>query len=115
MSLLSTIRDKLLTVNKNVFYGSADQLNEWDYIVFMRQRTNITDRIKKALYFSVAVVAEDYIEEDMEEKVIKAMTSIPGMKVADSDISYEYTIKPNTNTVVELMVITFVKGAARNA
>lgn len=119
MNILTTIKKQLETVNPNVYYGSAGsvgadgkQLDKWNYIVFRRAKSTASSA-KMTDYYTVAVVNEDYIAEDTAESVIKAMTAIPGIKMSNADITYGYEIKPSTNTVVEIMVLTFARGSLR--
>lgn len=111
MTLLEEIRDKLQNVDPKVYYGLAEKTEPWNYIVFRRNRIkHSVNKTGKTRYYSVAVIREDYIEEGIEDKVIAEMRKIPGMKVSQDDISYDYVKKPNTNTVVEIMEIPFCKA-----
>ena len=119
MEILTKIKEQLEKVNSNVYYGSAGtlgangkQLDKWNYIVFRRLKSTASST-KRNDYYIVAVVNEEYIEEDTAEKIIESMTAIPGVKVANQDITYGYETKPNTNTVIEIMVLTFVRGLIR--
>lgn len=111
MSLLTEIEKQLKTVDEKVYYGLANDEKDWNYIVFCRNKTNIsTNKTGKTRYYSVAVVREGYIEEDMEEKVISAMCMIPGMKLSQEPTAYNYVKKPNTNMAVEIMEMVFCKA-----
>ncbi len=119
MEILAKIKEQLEKINPDVYYGSAGTtgangktLDKWNYIVFRRSKSTASST-KKNDYYTVAVVNEDYIEEDTAEKIIESMTAIPGMKVANQDITYGYETKPNTNTVIEIMILTFVRGSIR--
>lgn len=115
MTLLEEIRDKLKNVDPKVYYGLAEKTEPCNYIVFRRNRIkHSANKTGKTHYYSVAVVREDYVEEGIENKIIEEMRKIPGMKVSQEDISYDYAKKPNTNKVVEIMEIPFCK-AVKNA
>ena len=100
-------------VDPNVFYGMVDdKMREtvWDYIVFNRKVTKPgTNRTGYSYYFSVNIVRENFIPEGLDLSVIKKMLEIPGMRLAESDMEYNYTAKPNTNNVVEMLSIDFVR------
>lgn len=112
--ILETIKNKLLEVDPNVFYGMVDDsMREtvWDYIVFNRKITKPgSERTGYSHYFSVNIIRENFIPEGLDSTVIDKMREIPGMKLAGTDMVYEYTMKPNTNVVVELLSIDFVKA-----
>lgn len=114
MSLLQEVEFKLKELDPNVYYGLADQQNEWNYIVYSRSDTQISEnRTAKGRYVRVAVVRENYIEEDMEAILLEKMKSIPGLRKTQEPISYTYMRKPNTNVVVEIMEAEFVKAVKR--
>lgn len=112
--ILKTIKDKLQTLSPHVYYGTAEQLKEWNYIVFLRDHiSGLEDKLKMSVYYRVGVVSEGYIEPGTALRVLEAMTSIPGMKIASEQVSFSYIKKPNTNTVVEVMELMFVKAESR--
>ena len=117
--LLEDIKAKLETVDPHVFYGLVDEseiTDEWNYTVFMRKSLGI--EAQKRCYtdrFVVAVIRENYIPEGLETAVIGVMCDIPGMRIADTDGQYSYTRKPNTNTVVEVLTLEFVRARKRDA
>lgn len=109
--ILNEIESKLKEVEKAVYYGLADERNQWNYIVFSRKKmTRSQNKTGNTMYYSVAIVRENYIEEGIEEKIIKKLEEIPGMKRAQNDISYSYVKKPNTNIVIEVAEIIFCKA-----
>lgn len=111
MNLLKKIEETLRELDQNVYYGLADKQNKWDYIVYARDKTEVnTNLTSRSLYIRVAVVRENYIEEDMEEKLLETMKMIPGLKKTQESITYTYMKKPNTNTIVEIMEAEFVKA-----
>lgn len=115
--ILDDIKAKLTEIDPKVFYGMADEreiTDEWNYIVFMRKgvsfsesKRSFTDR------FTVAVIREDYIPEGMDKEIIDKLCSIDGVRVADPDFQYNYVQKPNTNTVVEILTMEFVRARKR--
>lgn len=111
--MLNELRNKLKEVEENVFYGMVDpRMKEetvWNYIVFNRSvkkvsenKTGFTD------VYSVHIVNEEYIPEGFEEEVISKVLET-GMRVAGTDGTYDYAAKPNTNVVLEMFSIDFVK------
>lgn len=113
MATLNLIQDALAGLGKPVFYGRAAELSGgdiWDYIVFSRATLASTGN-KKGLAdtFSVFIVQEEYIVDGFAEQVIAAMTSIPGVRLADGQMPYQYTTKPNTDVLLEVLELDFVK------
>lgn len=112
--ILDDIKSKLQTVDENVYYGLADRNkaeDEWNYIVFNRRTSDPSpNKTGYSDYFDVAIVREDYIPEGIDEQVISAMTEIKGMRLTSEGGEYGYTRKGNTNAVVELLVLHFVRA-----
>lgn len=84
---------------------------DWNYIVFARDRMKRTGTTGNDFnrYYTVAIVHEDYIPEDLEKSVIIAMKQVKGLRLANDDIQYDYMVKSNSDTVVEMAVITFTE------
>lgn len=111
--ILETIKNKLKEIDPSVDYGTVDNSrmeSAWNYIVFDRKimRTN-TNKTGYSYYFSVHVIRENFIPEGLEIKIIEKMEEIAGMRFAGNDIQYTYTNKPNTNMVIEMASIDFVR------
>lgn len=112
--ILEDIQNKLKEIDRNVFYGMVDNsIREsiWDYIVFNRvslaasaNKTGYTDK------FAVHIIRENYIPEGLDVEVINKMCEIDGMRLSGSDATYTYVEKPNTNTVVEMLSLEFIKA-----
>lgn len=112
--ILNDIQTKLKELDDNVFYGMVDssmQETMWNYIVFNRtlmkpnaNKTGYSD------YYTVHIIREDWIPEGFEIEVINKMLEIEGMRLAGNDGEYTYVPKPNTNIVVEMLSIDFVKA-----
>lgn len=112
--LLQTIKDKLKEVDEYVFYGAVDtekmKNKPFDYIVF--NRTTLKSSVNKTGYtdgYSVHIIREEWIPDEIVADVIVKMLEIDGMKLASNEFPYEYTVKPNTNLVIEMLSIDFVK------
>lgn len=111
--MLNEIKTALEALGKPVFYGQASTLDGgdvWDYIVFSRShlsssqnKTGLSDT------YSVWIVQEEYIDDGAAEAVIAAMTAIPGVRLVNGNIPYQYTTKPNTQTLLEVLELDFVK------
>lgn len=112
--ILTEIRDKLSEIDDRVFYGMVDnsvQETLWNYIVFNRKPTKIgANRTGYSYYFSVNIIRENFIPEGLDLTVIEKMLEIPGMRLAGNDMEYTYVPKPNTNVVVEMLSIDFVRA-----
>jgi hypothetical protein len=111
--ILNDIREKLLEVDSNVFYGMVDSnIREtvWDYIVFERERMTVSsNKTSHSYYFAVRIIRENFIPDGFEKTVIDKMCEIEGMKLADNDPTFDYVPKPNTNVVIEMLTLHFVK------
>lgn len=112
--ILNEIKTKLKELDTNVFYGMVDssmQETLWNYIVF--NRTTLKQNPNKTGYtdcFTVHIIREEWIPEGFEIEVIKKMGEISGMRFAGSDGVYTYVPKPNTNIVVEMLSLDFVRA-----
>lgn len=111
--ILEKIEEKLKEIDENVFYGIADteemKGKPWNYIVFDRTEMRISPTKKGyADVYSVHLIRENFIPEDLPLTVIEKMESIgEGIRVANAE--YDYMEKPNTHKVVEMLSIDFVK------
>lgn len=115
--ILEDIQQKLEGIDSKVFYGKVDAKeieNDWNYIVFMRKKLSY-DAQKKGFSdrFVVAVIRENFIPDGLENDVIEAMCTINGMRLSSTDGDYNYVQKPNTNTVVEILTLEFVRARKR--
>lgn len=112
MSKLDKIRDTLKDFGKT-YYGKANpDINDvWDYYVF--RRVNLRKKGSGGTDFTrcymVAIVKEDYIPENHEFEIIKAVCKKAGLRLADNDIQYDYTFKGATDLVVEAATILFAE------
>ena len=111
--MLREINDALSTLGLPVFYGQAGTMEGqdlWDYVVFWRDTVSSSIN-KKGLTdnFSVALIQENYCDEDKINAIFMAMKSIPGVRFATSGATFEYSKKPGTDTVLEACIIQFAK------
>ncbi len=117
--MLTEIKQKLEELDPNVFYGIVDknaveESNKWNYIVFGRRKlTSSQSRNGYTDYYWVGIVREDFVPEGLETQVIDKMLEIDGMKLAGTDGQYEYVMKPNTNTVIEVLTLEFARPKKR--
>lgn len=115
--ILEDIEAKLKEIDPEVHYGmvtydeEAAKTKPWNYIVFNRKTMKASESKKSySDYFEVAIVRENYIDDGLCEQVIDKMLEIAGMRLAGTDCQYNYTKKPSTNKVVELLTIEFVRA-----
>jgi hypothetical protein len=112
--ILEEIQSKLREIDPNVYYGMVDSSQnetEWNYIVF--NRTEITRSANKtgaSDRFDVHIIRENFIPEGVDTEVVDALCSIPGVRVAGENSTFTYVQKPNTNIVVEMLTIPFVRA-----
>lgn len=115
--LKAKIYENLIAIDPNSFYGLASETflrttQELNYIVFgsggfSKAGTSGTDLVD---YFTVAIIRESFVSDTTKQKVIKAMLSIPGVRLADKDAQSSFMKKGTTDTLIELLVITFAKA-----
>jgi hypothetical protein len=105
---------KLQEIDENVFYGTvSNRMREalWNYIVFNRSKLSVSQgRTGYSDYYEVHIVREDYIPDGLDEDVIKKVLEIPGMRLASDDGVYTYVRKDNTDNVVEMLSLRFVRA-----
>ena len=68
------------------------------------------------IYYQVNLIHEDYIPENAVFQIIDKLSKIQGLKEANEDVVFDYTIKSKTDTVVEAAVIIFtepIKGYSK--
>lgn len=116
--MLNKINELLNELDKNVYYGMSthDEEDNWNYIVFNRKKIKPSGQNKTGYtyYYSITIVRENYIEENFEQKVINKIINNTSLRLADNEYMYNYTIKPNTNTIVELLTLDFISAKRRD-
>lgn len=112
--ILDDIKKQLETTDQRVYYGMVDNEvaeTRWDYTVFNRSKLKVTgNKTGYADGYDVHIVRENFIPEGKDLEVIEAMTAIHGMRLADEDGVYTYIPKPNTNIIVEMLSLHFVRA-----
>lgn len=108
------IKNKLLEIDKNIYYGIVPentQIKEWNYLVFGQRklRKSGTSLVDLNGYWYVTIVRENFIPDDLVFEVINKVTEIHGLRLADGDYEYDYTMKGSTNVVVEILELQFTK------
>lgn len=117
--ILNDIKNALENVDSNVFYAAVPRMNlldTWDYIIFRRGKlrksansTGYTD------VYEVSIVREEFVPDGLADEVINAMRTIPGMREASTDGEFDYMLKPESDDVVEMLVLEFVKPRKRES
>ena len=120
--LLNDVKKALKEIDPLVFYGLVPSrfvdengkkvdIDVWDYIVFNRVKLkNHANKTSYSDHFEVHIVREEFIPEGIDIEVITKLTALPGVKLADDDGTYDYMMKPNTDTVIEMLTLTFTRG-----
>lgn len=115
--MLEQFETKLREVADLVFYGTADDIANnilWKYIVFWRSRTvRSQNNTGYTDYYSVAIVHENWIPDEMIGAVIETLEQLAGVRLASSDIEFDYTRKPSTDAVIEIATLTFSRARKR--
>lgn len=115
--ILDDISAALRTIDQNVFYGAVDrnqitENSEWNYIVFGRDGLLPTQNTGYTESFRVVVVRENYVPDGEAERVIETMRGVSGFRPS-GEVEYIYDRKGNTNTIVEMAVLTFIRPKKR--
>lgn len=110
----SKIKEKLLEIDSNVYYGIIPdnvEIETLDYFVFGQSKMRKSGTSSNDLngYWYVVIVREEYIHDDVIKQVISKLTEIHGLRLADGDYEYNYIQKGNTNIIVEMCTLTFTK------
>lgn len=109
--MLNKLKSLLEEFQLPVYYGrtthNAD--DDWNYIVFNKRRLKKsgTSKVDFNYYYQVHIIQEDYIPEGFELEVIKHITENTRLRLSDNDMEYNYTVKSNTNMVIEMLTIEF--------
>lgn len=115
--MLRLIEEKLHEVADLVFYGSADVVKNnalWNYVVFWRETSSrSTNNTSYTDYYKVGIVHENWVPNEMIEATIAKLESLPGVRLANPNIDFNYSRKPSTNAVIEVATMTFSKPRKR--
>ena len=110
---LEDVETTLKEVDPVVYYGMVDKSRaetEWNYTVF--NRTRLTASTQKTSFgdaFDVHIVRENYVPEGIDSEIIAKLCKLPGVRLAGEG-TFDYVQKPNTNIVVEMLTIPFVRA-----
>lgn len=110
--MLKEIEEKLKSEGLPVFYGlvpETEEIEAWNYFVFNRADMEKSGNVHYKQYYEVHMIYEEYVPEKAVMDIIKKIEEIPGMRVADAPITHQYVLKGNTDMVVEMATITFVR------
>ena len=110
--LFEQIEQCLAQFNMPVYYGRsfAKANDDWNYFVFNRQYINKagTSRCDINYQYQVHIIMENYIDEDLEIQVIKALQNETKLKLAEQG-QFNYVTKGGTDIVVEMLTLTFTR------
>ena len=110
--LLEKIETCLSKFDMPVYYGRsfAKANDEWNYFVFNRQSMykSGTTGIDINYQYQVHIIKENYIDEDFEIQVIKAIQNETRLRLI-GQAQYNYVTKGNTDIVVEMLTLTFTR------
>lgn len=113
MQTLEKIEAALKEIDPRTYYGTAAKIGRdepWDYTVFGRESATMNANYTSLTeVYPVAVIRENYVPESMEDAVLAAMRTIPGIKPT-GDVVYDYMVKPGTTDIVEMMIIRFQRS-----
>ena len=112
---LKNVLSSFSEMNSVVYGKIKTPPTDWNFFVFNRltQKKSGTSRQDFSMYYQVHIIREDYIPEGFELDVVAAVTENTQLRLADVEISYNYILKDNSEVVVEVATITFVKAIKR--
>lgn len=100
-----------------VYYGGVPSKipqSSYNYMVYNRagsvlsnHNNSISDR------YNIAIVAENFVPEGEIDQLMAALEALPGVTVDSGGVTYDYILKPNTSTVVELARFTIIRARKR--
>lgn len=112
--ILDDIKNQLEKVDPKVYYGMVDEAireTVWNCTVFARTKLKVTgNKTGFADGYDVLIIRENFIPEGTDLEIISKMLEIDGMRLSGEDGNYEYIQKPNTNIVVEMLALHFVRA-----
>lgn len=112
--ILEDIEAKLQEVDKRVYYGMVDENVKdtvWNYIVFNRTTLGFpANKTGASDHFDVSIIRENFIPEGIDTEVIQKLCALPGVRLSANDGEFNYVLKPNTNIVVEMLTLHFVRA-----
>lgn len=114
--ILDEFNNRLSELGLPVFYGTQliGKDEPWNYVVFNRRALTVNEsRNSVTTRIDVAVVQEGYVEEGMHARIAELLCSIPGVRLGSGDAAFDYTVKPGTGIVVEVMVAEFLYAEKR--
>ena len=113
MSKLDQIRAVLEKFGATYYGNASPEVSEtWDYTVFRRAELSkaLNDFVRK---YTVAIVRESYIPENLEFEIIKAIVDETNLRLSETSAFYSYVYKGSTDLVVEICVLTFFEPLKR--
>ena len=113
MSKLDQIRAVLEKFGATYYGNASPKVSEtWDYTVFRRAELSkaLNDFVRK---YTVAIVRESYIPENLEFEIIKAIIDETNLRLSETSADYSYVYKGSTDLVVEICVLTFFEPLKR--
>lgn len=113
MSKLDQIRAVLEKFGATYYGNASPEVSEtWDYTVFRRAELSkaLNDFVRK---YTVAIVRESYIPENLEFEIIKAIIDETNLRLSETSAVYNYVYKGSTDLVVEICVLTFFEPLKR--
>lgn len=108
---LNELKTALTPLDANLQRGTSSMIDDdvWDYMIYGRD-TRRASSIDRSETFFVTIVREIEIPEDVIQSVINAVLKIPGFRISDTNMQFDYLQIGNTKNVAESVKIFFVKN-----
>lgn len=105
------VENALKEFENNFFYGQAtiEPTEKWNYSVFRRHSIEQEVNTSKHIY-QLAIVREDYIEENLIDNMIEAILKKTQLKLRDTNFKFDYLYNSKSSIVCEVITIDFYKS-----
>lgn len=102
------VENAIKNYEPNFFYGQAtvELTDKWNYSVFKRDTID-HERTSSKINYSLAIVRENYIEEELIKNIVKSVLSNTRLRLRDTNFKFDYFYNPKSSLVCETIVIEF--------
>lgn len=107
---LEEMRTVLAPLDEHLERGTSDMIddNVWNYMIYGRDSRSPSG-INRLERFFVVIVREIEIPEETIQSVLDAVRTIPGFRLTNQDMQFEYQQIGSTKQVAEAVKILFEK------
>lgn len=105
------IENAIKDYENKLFYGRAtiELTDKWNYSIFKRDDI-IHDKNSMKFNYSLAIVRENYVEEELIFNIIDKILSNTNLKLRDTNFKFDYFYNQKSDIVCETVVIEFYRS-----